>query len=414
MNPVVPGATLGPFRFATYPSLKSQGREWTHLGVDLIAPSGSPVFAFGDGSVAAIVTDKDPEFVWAGNAVMVEHPAIPTGLYTIYLHLQGRPLVTVSEQVRGGIDQLGRVGRTGAAYGVDHLHFEIRRFREWLSRWGNIYAPGDQRASAYLRANWEDPVAWFGKYPKGMRGGSQTVVQMTQKASRSPETLESWKAKSAGLKCPTGAELSEIERTESGWQRRCLKKDPRTDAEIRARGGLRVGPPYLLHGPTTYFQDDGTVYHGNYVDGRPDGPQESWYSNGQRRSLSEHQNGNPHGRYILWDRKGKTVVEKEFKDGKKIGAKLNVTISGTYELQGDPETQLVLGRDLSWRSRSGMRAFTGTYRLEGDEAWLCTSQGQSMCAVYVANPGPEGELELTNISNRMYSGSGWERWRRTR
>lgn len=166
VNPVVPNAILGPFQFPTYPSLVSGGQSWTHLGVDLIAKEGSPVYAFGDGRVVAVITQSDPEYSWAGNAVMIEHPASPP-LYTIYLHLSKISLLP-DTPVKAGTSEVGQVGHTGHANGVDHVHFEIRRFKKWLSQWGNIYAPGDQRSSPYLKANWEDPLVWFKRYPTGM------------------------------------------------------------------------------------------------------------------------------------------------------------------------------------------------------------------------------------------------------
>lgn len=184
-NPVVPNATLGPFQHGTFPSLESRGQQWTHVGVDLVAPGGSPIYAFGDGTVTQVITKDDPEFSWAGNPVMIEHPTKPRSIYTIYLHLKEAPSVKAADSVQGGKTQIGKVGRTGAASNVDHVHFEIRYFKEWLSRWGNIYAPGDQRNSPYLKANWEDPLVYFLRFSSGLRLEQKRTEVSTAQAEKS-------------------------------------------------------------------------------------------------------------------------------------------------------------------------------------------------------------------------------------
>ena len=87
-----------------------------HEGVDLGAPSGTPVVATGDGQV-----------VWAGwrdrygVLVEIDHGM---GLQTRYAHL-ARTVVTAGQKVsRGTI--LGFVGVTGRTTGP-HLHYEVRK-----------------------------------------------------------------------------------------------------------------------------------------------------------------------------------------------------------------------------------------------------------------------------------------------
>lgn len=170
-NPVVPTAILGPYTHAKYPSLESRGQQWTHLGVDLLAPAGTAVYAFGDGTVDKVITKGDPEHEWAGYAVMIRHAIESEPLYTIYLHLEGPLRVKPGDQVKGGqtqIGSIGKLGESGHAYGTPHVHFEVRRFPDWLSRWGNIYAPGDQSQSSYLKTSWENPIEWFKRFPTGL------------------------------------------------------------------------------------------------------------------------------------------------------------------------------------------------------------------------------------------------------
>ena len=52
-NPVVPNGTLGEFRHGTFPSPPLG--DFTHVGVDIVAPCGSDIYAFADGKVRDII-----------------------------------------------------------------------------------------------------------------------------------------------------------------------------------------------------------------------------------------------------------------------------------------------------------------------------------------------------------------------
>lgn len=86
-----------------------------HRGVDLAAPSGSPIFAPSSGIVG--------QAGWAGGygiALSVEHG---NGIETRYGHLS-RLNVAPGQRIREG-DILGYVGSTGLSTGP-HLHYEVR------------------------------------------------------------------------------------------------------------------------------------------------------------------------------------------------------------------------------------------------------------------------------------------------
>ncbi len=86
-----------------------------HAGVDIAAPSGTPIRAVQGG----VVTRSG----WGGSygyVVYVEHP---NGAQTRYAHMR-RITVPKGRRVQQG-DVLGEVGSTGASTGP-HLHFELR------------------------------------------------------------------------------------------------------------------------------------------------------------------------------------------------------------------------------------------------------------------------------------------------
>ena len=85
-----------------------------HRGVDYAAPTGTPVYASGDGRVTAAGYSRGN-----GNYVFVQHDG---RIMTRYLHLHKR-LVRAGERVSQG-ETIGTVGATGLATGP-HLHYEF-------------------------------------------------------------------------------------------------------------------------------------------------------------------------------------------------------------------------------------------------------------------------------------------------
>ena len=86
-----------------------------HNGVDLAAPTGTPVYATADG-----VVEMARYFGSYGNYVQIGHMG---DLETRYAHLS-RFTVRSGDQVRKG-DLIGYVGSTGRSTGP-HLHYEVR------------------------------------------------------------------------------------------------------------------------------------------------------------------------------------------------------------------------------------------------------------------------------------------------
>lgn len=111
-NPLNAGYISSGYGMRVHPVL---GRRSRHKGIDLAAPTGTPVYATADGSITR--SDRSRSY---GLVIYIDHGA---KLETRYAHLS-KLLVAEGEAVRKG-DLIGYVGSTGRSTGP-HLHYEVR------------------------------------------------------------------------------------------------------------------------------------------------------------------------------------------------------------------------------------------------------------------------------------------------
>lgn len=90
-----------------------------HFGVDIAAPTGTPIHAPADG----IVSLAEPDFYLTGGTILLDHGH---GVSTTYIH-QSALEVKVGDAVRRG-DIIGLVGMKGRATGP-HLHWAMSWFQ---------------------------------------------------------------------------------------------------------------------------------------------------------------------------------------------------------------------------------------------------------------------------------------------
>lgn len=110
----VPGNTRisSPYGYRTHPIL---GTQELHTGIDIPAPSGTPIVAVDNGDV--IFSGVQNGY---GNVVMIKHT---DGKVSLMAHNSAN-LVSVGQQVQKG-QVVAKIGSTGRSTGP-HTHFEIR------------------------------------------------------------------------------------------------------------------------------------------------------------------------------------------------------------------------------------------------------------------------------------------------
>lgn len=97
-----------------------------HLGIDIAAGEGAPVYAADSG----VVTMAQGGYNYGyGNVVQIDHG---NGYSTIYAHLSTY-FVSVCQSVYAG-SQIGSAGNTGNSQGA-HLHFEVRQGGGFINPW---------------------------------------------------------------------------------------------------------------------------------------------------------------------------------------------------------------------------------------------------------------------------------------
>ncbi len=98
-----------------------------HNGVDLAAPSGSPILAAYDGDVVSAGYSSS-----MGNYIMIDHG---DSLITIYMHASAL-YVSTGQTVSKG-QKIAAVGSTGRSTGP-HLHFSVRKDGNYVSPWNYL------------------------------------------------------------------------------------------------------------------------------------------------------------------------------------------------------------------------------------------------------------------------------------
>lgn len=119
----------------------AQRGRYTHLGDDLAAPLGTPIYAAADGQVIYAGEGKQGR---SSYLVIIRHVIDGQQFDTWYVHMYASGVfVREGQQVRAG-EQIAAVGSNGRSTGP-HLHFEVHTANdtpipayEWLVRMGAV------------------------------------------------------------------------------------------------------------------------------------------------------------------------------------------------------------------------------------------------------------------------------------
>ncbi|MCR5775104.1 MAG: peptidoglycan DD-metalloendopeptidase family protein [Lachnospiraceae bacterium] len=112
------------FGMRIHPTL---GVQMMHNGIDMAAPTGSPILAAADGTVIAASYSGT-----MGNYIMIDHGS---DIITVYMHASSLG-VSAGQEVSAG-DRIGSVGSTGRSTGP-HLHFGVRKDGSYVNPWSYL------------------------------------------------------------------------------------------------------------------------------------------------------------------------------------------------------------------------------------------------------------------------------------
>ncbi len=150
------------------------GYNKMHKGLDFGAPTGTPIYAAGDGTI-----ERAAPFMGYGNYVRIQHNATYA---TAYGHMS-----RFAKNIRPGVkvkqgQVIGYVGTTGRSTGP-HLHYEVLVKEAQVNpakitvQTGNMLAGADMKKFQHFRDSVKTQLAQMGKKTKQQLAMNETAVR---------------------------------------------------------------------------------------------------------------------------------------------------------------------------------------------------------------------------------------------
>ena len=156
------GFGFGETTFSYYGPKVWHGMSFNHFhsGIDYWGPPGYPIWSAANGTVRYAGFGVPYIGAIGGNGVVIQHGP---NMLSVYGHMQSIDVATGQQVVSG--QNIGKMGSSGAANGVNHLHFEI-----WTTtpEWGhdvddpNTFFAGGTNATFSLDTYdipWIEPIS---------------------------------------------------------------------------------------------------------------------------------------------------------------------------------------------------------------------------------------------------------------
>ena len=121
-----------------------EGKRDLHVGIDIGAPAGEPIHAFGAGIVHSLgVNEEDGSY---GPTIIIKHELEGKPIWALYGHLSMESLEMVSEGMSVEEGQvIATVGEKSVNGGWEpHLHFQLSLVEPETHDLPGVVAPGDR------------------------------------------------------------------------------------------------------------------------------------------------------------------------------------------------------------------------------------------------------------------------------
>jgi len=120
-------------------------------------------------------------------------------------------------------------------------------------------------------------------------------------------------------------------------------------SQLRSKDRIRylVDSDAPFTGWTKHY-DKGFLTLKQWSDGRGDGPELSWYSNGRKRSAITLNNGTIEGRFTMWHEDGWKSQEGHYKDGTWDGKETKWYPNGQKKSEATYENGKLVGKETRW------------------------------------------------------------------